>query len=478
MQTFTANRRSLIKSMALAPLASSFRLKAESQKQKKPPLLFSFCANGGASIIDSFMPAVSHTENKNLRAYPESLIDSIPDSPIRCVKNLNYSLGIPVGPKDYSMKQFLQSHYRDMLIMSQEVTSVNHLIAAKRSLTGNGTNRGRTLAEEHAAQLGDQFILPNINMAIGGYAENGDDDSLPERCRSEIVVDGSLFALSTHGYRQTAQEPEQMLMQLARETRNQLSESWLTEALSQPNAQLRSFLSARKKLTSLEKRDLFDSLNLIPNHTVSGASPHPNDDVSTILQFLPDLFENPISSKIALSYLLAKNQVTGAMTISLLDSILFEAGDPPERIVNLPLGFDWSHNNHQGTQNTMWRIMLQGIDALIKLLKQTQDGPDASTSLWDRSLIYVATEFGRSKELTTGSGHHLNNGTLLISPLLRGNQVLGGLDETSLQSRGFDFVSGKPHNGRPPREGDVYSLICQALGLDFPGRSSIPIAFS
>jgi len=47
-----------------------------------------------------------------------------------------------------------------------------------------------------------------------------------------------------------------------------------------------------------------------------------------------------------------------------------------------------------------------------------------AADLWDRSLIYVATDCGREKARPSGAsswgtGHHLNNGSVLISPLLR-----------------------------------------------------------
>src|SRR5690606_18262225 len=120
-------------------------------KSSQPPLLFIFCANGGASIIDSFLPVRRTPANSQLNAYDDSLIDSIDGSPIRCVKNIDYDIQLPVG-SEMPMKSFLQRHYRDMLIVTQQCTSVNHLVAAQRSLNGNHINQGRTLAEVYAAQ--------------------------------------------------------------------------------------------------------------------------------------------------------------------------------------------------------------------------------------------------------------------------------------------------------------------------------------
>ena len=102
-------------------------------------------------------------------------------------------------------------------------------------------------------------------------------------------------------------------------------------------------------------------------------------------------------------------------------------------------------------------------------------GDPSLGKMWDRSLIYVATEFGREQfrppgaELW-GAGHSLNNGTLLISPLLEGNRVFGGVDPHTCLTYGFDTRTGEPDVDVELKEGHVYSAIAQALGVDFPGR--------
>ena len=92
-------------------------------------------------------------------------------------------------------------------------------------------------------------------------------------------------------------------------------------------------------------------------------------------------------------------------------------------------------------------------------------------------MIYVATEFGRDKKRPAGNpiwgtSHHLNNGSVMFSPLLKGNAVYGGVDPKTGVTYGFDPMTGLPDPQRKFFEGDVYSIIAQALGLDFPGRRS------
>jgi hypothetical protein len=107
------------------------------------------------------------------------------------------------------------------------------------------------------------------------------------------------------------------------------------------------------------------------------------------------------------------------------------------------------------------------------LLQQTewQDGE----SMWDRSMIYLATDFGRAKTRPAGatdfgSGHDLNNGIVVISPLVKGNTVLGGVDRDTGLTYGFDPVSGAADPGRTMTEEEIFAGLTQALGIDTGGE--------
>jgi hypothetical protein len=99
--------------------------------------------------------------------------------------------------------------------------------------------------------------------------------------------------------------------------------------------------------------------------------------------------------------------------------------------------------------------------------------------MWDRSLVYIATEFGRDKQrpagaASWGTAHHLNNGSVLISPLLKGNAVYGGVDPKTGLTYGFDPVTGAPDKKSIFTESDVYSVIAKALDLDVPAARDFP----
>ena len=115
------------------------------------------------------------------------------------------------------------------------------------------------------------------------------------------------------------------------------------------------------------------------------------------------------------------------------------------------------------------------IDRLIVLLKQAEFNSDTGESYWDRSLIYCATEFGRTKSRPTtapdsfGTGHHLNNGMVALSPMLKGNTVLGGVDPTTGETYGYDRDSGVPDSNVQMAEGDIYAGLVHAMGIDTGG---------
>lgn len=186
----------------------------------------------------------------------------------------------------------------------------------------------------------------------------------------------------------------------------------------------------------------------------------------------PLLYQDTWEARAALGFALAYFGVSCSVTVGLdFDPVAVD-----NSLISTPLAFDYSHNDHRVSQNLMWGRTCRLVDGLITLLKTFDYLGDPSLGkMWDRSLIYVATDFGREKARPSGAsswgtGHHLNNGSLLISPLLRGNAVYGGVDRKTLLTYGFDRATGKPDPGVLMREGDVYSAIATALGIEFEGR--------
>jgi hypothetical protein len=160
------------------------------------------------------------------------------------------------------------------------------------------------------------------------------------------------------------------------------------------------------------------------------------------------------------------------------------------------LAFDNSHVDHIGAQEDHWDRVLDTTSRLISLLESAEyadaSGP-TGTSIWDRTMIVFATEFGRDKWDTGGSfgtGHHLNNGLLVVSPLLKGDQSLGVADPNNGFICGFDGDTGEPtpfddltpgedplysDERLPPQEEIVYGTLLEALGVSYEGQETLPV---
>ncbi|MEO1337748.1 MAG: hypothetical protein AAFV29_19040, partial [Myxococcota bacterium] len=96
------------------------------------------------------------------------------------------------------------------------------------------------------------------------------------------------------------------------------------------------------------------------------------------------------------------------------------------------------------------------------------------------TMIYVATDFGREKVRPPnaegfGSSHDLNNGYLIISPMARGNTVLGGVDPQTGLTFGFDPITGAPDRGRTMTEAEIFSGLLEIMNIDKSGANLPPM---
>ena len=268
-------------------------------------LLFVVCAAGGGNIVDSFLPVldseVSEGDPTALSTYPESLIVQPQGSNIRCVGTLSdYSFYTSA----FSMQTLLQNHYADMVVLAHECTSVNHAVAQKRSITGAGVNFGRTIMEANAERHGSSLLLPNTNMASGGYIAPGDDPELPRFARAELIADPIMFAASTHGRRGVAGAPAPELVERARGVRSKLESA-------SPFGQ--TFIDSSLRATYLEQRetsqpaieaaDLISKLMLVPQANLPAqygldASPL----VGPITEAFPLLYQDAWEARAALAF--------------------------------------------------------------------------------------------------------------------------------------------------------------------------------
>lgn len=485
---------------AAAATLPATRRRAHAQNTDRR-FLFVVCAAGGGSMIDCFLPMVdSESPNgQSIVAYPSSFIRQPNGSNIRCVEA---PAGLPYPFQNGFKATFLQRHMNEMAIVACEGTSVNHLVAQERSVTGAGINRGRTLMEAAAHRHGDGLLLPNVNMAGGGFLNPGTDPTLPGWARATPVADALLFPLSTDGVAGVAGAPgavpgsapanaaelsrARALVNRARRVRDELEpQTVFGQTFRDANVRQRYQTNRATLQPQMEAADLVTKLTMVPDSPAIplldfGLASSP--DEQRIRGVFPNVITDPFEAQAALAFLLVRHQVSCAVTISPSFSPLIQGA----ALTNPPLAFDFSHTSHPTAQYLMWGRILRVVDGLITLLKGE---PFGEGSLYDRSVIYVATDFGRDKVRPSGAtnfgtGHHLNNANLIVSPLIQGNQIYGGVDPDTGYIYGFDLASGTPspvpraaNEPAPehmPREGHIYSAVAEALDVAFDGRISIP----
>ncbi|QRK12934.1 hypothetical protein JQX13_24625 [Archangium violaceum] len=453
----------------------------------KPRFLIVIGAAGGASIVDSLLAVRASEAGENaskLNTFPDELVQSVDGSPFRAVKVINQLLGNIPQPVNTDQLPFVRKHKDHMLVATSVGTSVNHAIAQKRSLTGNAAWRGRTLQECVALQYGAGFPIPNVNMGMGGYSERGTDSSLPSYCYGEVVSNASFWPLGLDGSKGIKEAPPRDVVEMARRTRNTLDSQSIFGRTFENAAALQRWNEQRiVGQPALEAKDLINRLNVLPDQPPKmplseyGLSSSPDGD--RLRNAFPYYLTDPVEGQAALAFLLLKHRVS--VTVTLGPSFNVSVGGEHELIANPPLAFDFSHTDHRAAQAFMWSRVMSVVDKLIDLLKTEPFDETTGESMWDRTLIYVATEFGRTRSRPNNatafsSGHDLNNGFVMFSPMLEGNTLLGGIDPSTTLTYGFDPRTGEPQRGKmTTNEPDIFSGVLTALGVDTSG-SGLPDA--
>lgn len=489
MKTNKLNRRQFVARGAGLTLGASFgggalalgEKHAHAQGAADPRFLIVIGAAGGASLIDSVL-AIRESEAATpatLNCFPDSEVLDVSDSPFRAVNISRDSVGAIPLRFTAVQSNIIQKHKDDLMVVTQTGTSVNHRIAQKRSLTGNDAFRGRTLQESVAATYGESFPLPNVNMGIDGYLEPGIDPDLPSWARAEAVADATLWPLSLHGNRGLKDLPAEAHIERARSLRNQtLDENSAFGKRFAQSSVLRRYQALREKMPGLEAQNLIERLNVFPDIPPSlplteyGLTP--SADTAAVRSAFSKYLQDPFEAQAALAFLLLKNRASVSVTISPSFNVLLDTA--AATVSNPPLAFDFSHQSHRAGQAVMWQRVLSVTDRLIDLLKSEEY--ENGSSFWDRTMIYIATEFGRTKQRpsnadTFGSSHDLNNGFLVFSPLANGNRMLGGVDPNTGLTYGFDPTSGVADVGRTMEEREIHAGLLHALGVDTSG-SGLP----
>jgi hypothetical protein len=397
-----------------------------------------------------------------------------------------------VGPIPYaistSQQEFIAKRGKDMLVVTSTGTSVNHGVAQRRSVTGNEAWAGRTLQELVAKEYGASALIPNVHLVTGSeFTARGSDASLPASAFGETVPDPLLFPLGLHGYRGIAGGDRGDLVAKARALRDtKLQRASKFSRVFEDARAIARFRALRGAQGALESADLISKLMIVadgPSYPLGKHGLSSSPAAAKVRARFPDYDKDPLEAQAALAYLLLTQGVSVTVTLGANSNFVYtgEGGYnanklEPGAVRNLPIAFDYSHTSHRSAQAFMWQRMYKIADGLIDLLSSTEY--EAGASYWDRSAIYIATEFGRTKNRPANatefsSGHDLNNGVVVLSPMARGNTVLGGVDANTGLTYGFDLATGAPDKGRSTQEREVFAGLLGIMGVGTEG-SGLP----
>lgn len=484
------DRRRLLKAGLAAGAGAAFGLRPRLARAQSsdPRFLIVVGASGGASIIDSAL-AIRASETAapdTLACYPDLAVHDVAGSPFRALEWSGASVGAIPAPFATDQRPFFSRHKDHLVAATVEGTSVNHQVGQRRSITGNEAWAGRTLQECVAQQHGEGYPLPNVLLATGtAFTERGRDDSLPTWAFGETVADPRLWPLSLDARAGIGGLSDSALARARRfrdETWDEESAYW---ARRTGDSKLKRWRELREnRAPRLEEAELIDRLLFLEasqDFPLAEYGLEPSESAAWVREAFPRYAIDPFEAQAALAFLLLKHGVSVTVTIGPSFSATIDNSDggglTAEDLVNPPIAFDFSHQSHRATQNVMWSRVLGVVDRLVSLLEAEPFGTGGQ-SLWDRSLVYVATEFGRSKNRPAGaadfgSGHDLNNGVLVLSPMIAGNRVLGGVDAETGRTFGWNPLDGGAEPDSKATEAQIFAGLLDAMEVEASG-SGLP----
>jgi hypothetical protein len=497
------SRRDVIKSAASASilgmsaqLGLSTSRRAEAA-QAKPKFLIVFSMGGAASILDSFM-AMKATEVSAQGGNPASLncFDETNTTVKTKVSQPIDANGNPVAsdlraatqeglthsslgnlPIDTSNQQaFLNANYKDMLVVPWFATSVNHSVAQHRSITGNDAWNGRTLQEVAALTYGASLPIPNLNLGTEGFAQPGIDHSIAEYAKNVAVTDALYFALGLSATSGLPGAPSAGALELARKFRNQrLEQASPFFKTFANNPAMKRWLNQRNQvLADYEGQNLVQRLSFLEGEGIK-----PSQGALDIRSQFSDFANDPLDAKAIVALLAITSGISSVVTLgtgfTTVTKPTAPGTNPLTGILNTPIGFDLSHQNHRETQAMQWNRALKTAGRMIEFLKKTPYGSSGET-YWDHSVIYFATDFGRDRIRPEGSptfstGHNLENAALIVSPSAKGNSALGGIAVSptgnDLKFYGFNRSTGAKDPSAPiATEKELYTSVLTLLDVD------------
>jgi len=325
------DRRKLLQMMMGSPLLTSclkaqkVQMSGKAQDAVSGPkkFLFVFTAMGGASINDCFLArrASEVKDAATLNVFPDLLVKSVDGTDLRAVDMAADAIGALPFPVKAVQSRFLNKYKDDIMVATCTGTAVAHPVAQQRSVTGYDAWNGRTLQEAVAAQYGRGMLLPNINMATVGYAEHGRDRTLPGFAVAEPVPDPAFFPFSLHGYKGLQGVPDDALIAMARQLRDQKLEP--QSAFHQTfgaSPLVQDWMKYRARQSVFEKSDAINKLNPFADSKdlpFKNFGLDPNRDGEILREVFPDIGPDPLQTQALLAYLSVTQGLTCTATFGI-----------------------------------------------------------------------------------------------------------------------------------------------------------------
>lgn len=131
--------------------------------------------------------------------------------------------------------------------------------------------------------------------------------------------------------------------------------------------------------------------------------------------------------------------------------------------------FDVHFSGGAISMNNHLRIALEAIAQLLIEMSLTP-ASSGQGSLLDETQVYIYSDFGRTfaRSGADGTDHHPATCALLVGGRVKGNQMLGGYDESAEGSplgAAVTLLSDKTKESRPPVSQDVAATVLAGFGL-------------
>jgi hypothetical protein len=327
------------------------------------------------------------------------------------------------------------------LLRGMDMSTLTHEVGRRYMITGQVpigiSARGASLSTLIASHLGDQNPIPHLSHKVESYHTDqpayagalsiGAVDQLKYLLKDQLGIPSNL--------------PPQVIGAIQDLYQQQLNYAKaLTDQSQDPIWQQQEtlkYLETRTKVRQLIHSHLADQFDF--------SSPNLNP-----LKQQYRLHQNPLESPYGRAALAAQAIKTGlSRTVT----------------VSLSEGLD-THDQAWATDHPV--RLFQGFDALSCLIEDLKATPATEGgNLFDHTLIYVFSEFGRTPLLNIRGGrdHHPCNSAILmgsnIRPLIFGSSSNQGMAPQKFTDQGIASDTGKPL-----RPGDLAKTILSAIGIE------------